>query len=182
MQDDNLYRLLELAYPDLKFERHAYMHDGEERCAIFLIHRDKAILDPTSFGPDVPPFFGLKELHARMLRRRNLHYERTQVHGIADMLAIQAQILRPVAVDPTLLQKNPKDFLLDLGLEEIERDGKTTYRIDDPATGHYLLVSDSKLTGVPQTFADIAICRFNQDGEQLGNAIDINGRALDANT
>lgn len=182
MHDDNLYRLLELAYPDLTFERHSYVHEGEERCAIFLIHQGKRILDPTASGTATAPFFGLKEMHARMLRRRNLHYERTQVHRIADLLATQAQILRTVSVDPNLLPKNPKDFLVDLGLEELDYNGGETYRIDDPATGQYLLVFDSNRAGIPQTFADIAMCRFSQDGEQLGHAIDINGRALDANT
>lgn len=182
MDTNELQKLLSTAYPNLPFEQLAYLHDGGERVALLLQKNGVAIHDPTvsecgRFGT-APHFYGLSEDHARMLRRHNLHYERTQVHGFEDLQAIQGSILRAVANAPVLLQRDPKEFLLDLGFEEYNSSGVMIYRIDDPATGQHLIVYDNVGDGIPRTFADIEMCRYSSDEAQLGQAIDIHGKPV----
>lgn len=182
MDTNQLQQLLSAAYPNMTFEQLAYTHQGAERVALLLQKNGMAIHDPTvsecgRFGAE-PYFYGMTENHARMLRRHNLHYERTQVQCFEDLQAIKASVLRAVASDPDRLHQDPKEFLLDLGFEEYNSGGVMVYRIDDPSTGQQLLVFDNEGDGIPATFADIEMARYGADESLLGPAIDIHGEPV----
>lgn len=76
------------------------------------------------------------------------------------------------------LQQRPRQFMVESGFRIHNSLGVMVYRKDDPAAGDFLLVYDNEGDGIPQTFADIEMCRYSAAGVPLGQPIDINGNQV----
>lgn len=179
MNTDQLILLLQTTYPQLDIYPMRYEFDGEEHYCVMLDYAGTSVYNPTSstcgrFVVDAG-FYGLSAEHAKLMRRHNLHYERTQLGESFDLKAIMSRIIEEAATSICHAQANPQEFLLDLGFEVCDSSGIRVYRLDDPFTREYLLAYDDQGEGIPSTFSEIELTRYSESGHQIGLSLDIKG-------
>ena len=179
MNTDELIILLQTTYPQLDIYPMRYEFDGEEHYCIMLDHAGTSVYDPTrsTCGRFVVEAgsYGLSPDHAKLMRRHNLHYERTQLWDCFDLQVIMRGIIEEGGKSVSHSQANPKEYLLDLGFEVCDSSGVRVYRIDDPFTREFLLVYDDLGEGIPSTFSEIEMTRYSETGDQIGVSLDIKG-------
>lgn len=181
MDTDTLIMLLQTTYRQLDIYPMGYEFEGEQHYCIMLDYAGTGIYNPMAsvsgarFSAE-SEFYGISCEHAKLMMRHNLHFERTQVFGSFDLKAIMSRIIEEAASSPDILEKNPREFLLDLGFEETDTGGGVrVYRLDDPFTKDHLLVYDNEGEGFPSTFSDIEMVRYSPTDHQVGLALDIKG-------
>lgn len=179
MNTDELIMLLQTTYPQLDIYPMGYEFDGQEHFCIMLDYAGTSIYDPTTstcsrFEVE-GGYYGLSPEHAKMMRRHNLHYERTQLSDSFDLQVIMRTIIEEAAKSIGRAQENPSEFLLDLGFEVCNSSGVRVHRLDDPFTREFLLVYDDEGTGISSTFAEIEMTRYTESGDQIGVSLDIKG-------
>lgn len=179
MNTDELIILLQTTYPQLDIYPMRYEFDGEEHYCIMLDHGGAGVHDPmcaddTRFINE-NGFYGLTHEHAKLMRRHNLHYERTQGFDSFDLRLIMSRVIEEAAKSVCHAQGNPNEFLLDLGFEVCNSSGVRVYRLDDPFTREFVLVYDDEGEGIPSTFAEIEMTRYSETGRQIGLSLHIKG-------